>query len=333
MTLSNATGLIDRINPELIPFSHVENKGAYSTVADLPGMVNDAFFLVLIISVALLVLVTFFMVYFAIRYRKKKNPTATEVKEPLMLEIAWTVIPTILVSVMFYVGWINFVSLRDTPDNAMPVKVTARMWSWQFEYENGLKSPALYVPSGKSVKLTLTSQDVIHSLFIPEFRLKEDAVPGMETFLWLVSASEGEYDIFCAEYCGRGHSSMNSKVIVLSEADFSTWYSSAEKKESSDVAPDSVMELLDDNGCLECHSTDGTRIEGPTFKALFGREETVITDGKERIITVDEAYIRKSIFYPDADVVKSYADVMPSYEGELSEEEISAIIQYLKDLK
>lgn len=325
--------LVDNINPDLVPLSHLENKGAYSSVQNLATLVNDAFYLVLIISVVLLTLVTFFMVYFAVRYRRKKNPVPREVKEPLLLEITWTVIPTILVLIMFYVGWINFVPLRRAPQGAMPVQVTARMWSWQFEYENGLKSPTLNVPAGKAIKLLLNSKDVIHSLFIPDFRIKEDVVPGLENYLWLNAEKEGEFDIFCAEYCGRGHSSMSSKVIVMAKKEFHEWYEREEEVHEIPGVPHEAAELIEDNGCLDCHSMDGSANVGPTFKGLFGRKEIILSKGKKAEIIVDESYIRKSILHPAADIVEGYPDVMPSYDGELSDKELNAVIEYVKGLK
>jgi cytochrome c oxidase subunit 2 len=314
----------------IIPFCHVPNQGSYSTVPDLAAKVDDAFMLVLVISVVLLVLVTSFMIYFAIKYRASKNPKAQEVKESLLLEITWTVIPTILVFIIFYVGWVNFVSMRRTPENSMPVKVVARMWSWSFEYENGLKSDVLRVPVGRPVSLSLTSNDVIHSLFIPELKLKEDAVPGMETSMWVFSDRQGEYDIVCAEYCGLRHSYMKSKVLALSEKEFNNWYESGDKKET---APSDVISVLEEYGCLDCHSTDGSVVVGPSFKGIYGRTTTVISNEMEHALVSDDVYLTRSILYPDKDIVKGYSEGMPSFEGEISEEELKLIINYLKGIK
>jgi len=313
-----------------IPFCHAPNKGSYSTVPDLAGKVNEASVLVLVISIVLLAVVTFFMIYFAVKYRASKNPVSKKVKESLWLEITWTVIPTILVFIIFYVGWENFISMRRTPDNSMPVKVVARMWSWSFEYENGLKSDLLRVPVGRPVKLSITSTDVIHSLFIPELRLKEDAVPGMVTSMWLFSDRQGEYDILCAEYCGQRHSYMMSKVIAMEPDEFSAWYESSDKKAD---APADVASILDDHGCLDCHSTDGSVIVGPTFKGIYGRKTIVISNGKEQELVADDVYLKRAILYPDKDIVKDYPEGMPSFEGEISEEELKLIIEYLKGLK
>ena len=313
-----------------IPFCHAPNKGSYSTVPDLAGKVNEAFVLVLVISIVLLAVVTFFMIYFAVKYRASKNPVSKKVKESLWLEITWTVIPTILVFIIFYVGWENFISMRRTPDNSMPVKVVARMWSWSFEYENGLKSDLLRVPVGRPVKLSITSTDVIHSLFIPELKLKEDAVPGMETSMWIFSKNQGEYDILCAEYCGQRHSYMMSKVIAMSTDEFNTWYASGDKEEAA--SPD-VESILDDNGCLDCHSSDGSVIVGPTFKGIYGRKTMIISNGKEQELVADDVYLKKSILYPDKDIVKGFPEGMPSFADEISEKELKLIIEYLKGLK
>ena len=313
-----------------IPFCHAPNKGSYSTVPDLAGKVNEASVLVLVISIVLLALVTFVMIYFAIKYRASKHPVSQKVKESLWLEITWTVIPTILVFIIFYVGWENFISMRRTPENAMPVKVVARMWSWSFEYENGLKTDVLRVPVGRPVRLSITSRDVIHSLFIPALKLKEDAVPGLQTSMWIFSKDQREYDILCAEYCGLRHSQMMSKVIAMIPEEFSTWYASGDKKAD---APADVASILDDHGCLDCHSTDGSVIVGPTFKDIYGRKTFVISNGKEQELVADDVYLKRAILYPDKDIVKDYPEGMPSFEGEISEEELKLIIEYLKGLK
>jgi cytochrome c oxidase subunit 2 len=173
---------------------------------------------------------------------------------------------------------------------------------------------------------------VIHSLFLPDFKIKEDAVPGMETSMWVMSNKTGEHEILCAEYCGKGHSFMSSTVKFMPEEDFKEWYMSGADKKAKEILPAPATNLLDESGCLECHSTDGSMLVGPSFKGLFGRRETVITDGIEREVYVDEKYLRKSVLYPDTDIVKDYPDIMPSYEGELSDEEIQLIIQYVKTL-
>ncbi|MGE5238607.1 MAG: cytochrome c oxidase subunit II [Chloroflexota bacterium] len=291
------------------------------------GKVETAFLVVVGISVALLVIVTVVMIFFLIRYNRTRHPRSEEVKERLSLEVVWTVVPLALVLVMFYFGWVDFEYVRNPPENAMSVNVTARQWSWFFEYENGRKSDLLRVPIGKPVKLILTSEDVIHSLYIPAFRIKEDCVPGMKTHLWFNARELGSYDIFCTEYCGLGHSHMRSKVIVVSDHDFDKWYTAAEVTGPGEKG----LAILKEKGCLGCHSTDGSRKVGPTLKGILGHKVRVLTGGEEHDVTADEAYIKRSILHPEADVVKGYPPIMPTIS--LTAEELQTLTDYLKTLK
>ncbi len=187
------------------------------------------------------------------------------------------------------------------------------------------------MPLGRPVKLAITSADVVHSLFIPAYRIKEDAVPGMETHLWFLPDEIGAYDLFCTEYCGPGHSGMITKVNVLSPEDFDTWYGSAEKPAASaHQAPDGAQ-LIQEKGCIACHSLDGSAKVGPTFKGLFGRKETVVASGKERTITVDEGYIMRSIKDPAADIAKGFPPIMPAIP--MSDDEMRELVEHLKTLK
>ena len=291
------------------------------------GKVESAFLFIVVTSVILLAIVTFLMILFLIKYNVKRHPQHEKVKESLSLEITWTVIPTLLVLMMFYFGWVDFQYIRNPPKDAIPVDVIARQWSWHFEYENGRQSDVLRVPVGKPIKLIMTSQDVIHSLFIPAFRIKEDCVPGMKTHLWFNANELGSYDIFCTEYCGVGHSHMLSKVIVMPENDFEQWYKTIEVSAPSDMG----MKLLRDKGCLGCHSTDGTSKIGPTFKDIFGRKVTVFTNGKERVVTVDEEYLKRSVLQPGVDIVKGYSPIMPTIP--VTSQELETIVDFLKTLK
>lgn len=289
--------------------------------------VESTFSFILVTEVILLSVVTFAMIFFVLRYNKRRNPRAENIEGGPALEIIWTAIPTLLVLIMFYVGWRNFVSIRNVPESAMSINVMSRQWSWQFTYENGKQSETLRVPVGMPVKLVLHSQDVLHCLYVPAFRIKEDCVPGLETYLWFTAKDIGSYDIFCTEYCGLGHSGMISKVIVMSDKDFQTWL---ESKEEAGMAGQGLR-LLQEKGCLGCHTTDGTPKTGPTFKGLLGRKVTVVTGGKERTVTADEEYIRRSILEPQADMVKGYPPVMPKLP--VSEDELKTIIGYLNELK
>jgi cytochrome c oxidase subunit 2 len=291
------------------------------------GKVDESFFYIVAISVVLLVAVTIVMIFFLFRYNRKKHPEPEAVSEPLWLEIIWTVIPTALALSMFYFGWVNFEFIRTPPKDAMTVNVIGREWSWIFTYDNGKQGDVLRVPLNKPVKLILTSADVIHSLYIPAFRIKEDCVPGMKTYLWFNADESGTYDIFCTEYCGVGHSHMLSKVIVMPVAEYEKWYSAAEAGGSAAEG----KRLVQEKGCLGCHSTDGSRKVGPTFKGLYGREEEVITDGKEREIRVDDEYIRNYISHPNVDIVKGYPPIMPVIP--MTETELKSMVEYLKTVK
>jgi cytochrome c oxidase subunit 2 len=309
----------------------------------LASPADSVFFFILGIAVTFLFVNTAVMIYFVIRYNRKRNPNAEEVKENLTIEVLWTVVPTILVMIIFFVGWKGFQYMRTVPPDAMPVKVTARQWSWTFDYENGKETNVLKVPIRKPIKLIITSADVLHSLYIPAYRIKEDCVPGMETHLWFLPDELGSYDLFCTEYCGVEHSSMITTVEVLSETDFDAWYQSKEKIGEAGAAKTGVAgvksekahsgsELLTVKGCLACHTTDGTPKIGPTFKGIFGKKETVVRDGKEREVVVDEAFIKQSILQPEIDRVKGFPPIMPSHKGVLTDVEIESIIEYLKTL-
>lgn len=298
---------------------------------NLSSSVDSVFLFIVGISLVLLVGITGTMIWFAVRYRRSKHPRAENIEGNLALEIAWTVLPTLLVLAIFWVGWKGFVFMRTVPEDAMLVKVTARMWSWHFTYENGASGDVLKLPVNRPVKLSITSADVLHSLSIPAFRVKEDAVPGRENYLWFQPDVTGTYDLFCTEYCGTGHSAMVTTVVVMPEQDFDSWYRAAQSQAGDGSVPDGAK-LFAEKGCIACHSIDGSPKVGPSLKGVFGHRMTVVTGGKERQITADEAYLRKSLTDPAADVVKGFPPIMPSQKGILSDAEINALIEYLKTL-
>jgi cytochrome c oxidase subunit 2 len=296
-------------------------------------VVDQIFFYLLAITVFLLGLITFLMVYFVIRYRKKRNPQPVEVEENIWLEVIWTVVPTLIVLAMFYYGLTGFNFLKKAPADAMKVKVTARQWSWLFEYENGLKNTELKVPVGKPVKLLLTSQDVIHGFYVPAFRIKQDVVPGMTNTLWFQATEVGTFDLLCTQYCGLQHANMMSKIVVLPVEEFNQWYQKGKEKTETTREKSRGAQLFEEKGCMVCHSLDGSPRLGPTVKGLFGKTVIVTTDGKERKVMADEAYIRTSLLEPNTDVVKGFPPVMPSQKGLLTEREMEDIILYLKEVK
>lgn len=299
--------------------------------------VDKAFLIIVGISFLFLIGLTLTMLYFAYKYNHKRNPQATQIKGSTKLEIIWTVIPVILVLVMFYYGWAGWAPMRTAPKDSFNIQVNSRMWNFTFQYENGKISDTLFVPLNKPVKLNLVSLDVIHSLYIPSFRVKEDVVPGREKFAWFIPQREGTYELFCAEYCGLNHSYMYNWVKVLPEQKFNEWYVDTTKRvdvAAVDSPTANGQRIMKNIGCFACHSVDGTKLVGPTFKGLYGHTATVITGGNERQLTVDDEYIKRSIYDPNADVVKGFnKGLMLPYKGQLSDDDVSQIIEYLKTLK
>jgi cytochrome c oxidase subunit 2 len=195
----------------------------FDDVSNFVNSVDGTFLFTLIVSVFFLVLITVLMIFFVIKYSRKRNPKATNIHGNTWLEIAWTGIPTILVLIMFWYGWQGYLEMANVPEDAMPVKVTAQMWKWSFQYEDGKTTDSLYVPVNKPIKLILHSNDVNHSFFIPAFRLKKDVFPNRERITWFIAKETGEYDIACSEYCGLNHSYMYSKIFVLPREEFKNW--------------------------------------------------------------------------------------------------------------
>jgi len=300
--------------------------------------VNQAFMIILGISILFLVTLTVLMIVFIYRYNKKRHPEAIQNEGSTRLEVLWTVIPLILVMVMFYFGWMGWKPMKNPPEDGMHVKTTARMWKFGFDYGNGKITDTLYVPLGEPVILDLVSLDVVHSLYIPAFRVKEDVVPGREKQMWFIPGTEGEFDLFCTEYCGLQHSYMITTVRVMPKEEFDAWKSDTttvvETAQVAETSPaDRGYQVLVKNGCNACHSSDGSKIVGPSYLGLWGHTVTVETDGKKREVTADADYIKRSIYDPNADVVVGYnKGLMLSYKDLVSEQEVELIIEYLKSL-
>lgn len=305
---------------------------AQSTVA----AVDTAFIFIIAFAFLLFALIIFLMLYFVVRYHRSRNPAAEETRAHPWMEVGWIAAALVLVLLMFFSGLTGFQFLRRPPSGAMKVTVTARQWSWLFQYENGHRSTELVVPQGSPVALALVSQDVIHSFYVPDFRIKQDVVPGMTTRAWFQADAPGEHDILCAEYCGLEHSRMMSRVVVVPESDFAKWYAGDDDAipgvESLEKSPTGAK-LLRIKGCLDCHSVDGTRGIGPTFKGLYGSRVEVTTAGRKRTVDADADYCRRSMLDPGADVLAGYRDIMPSEKGKLTEAELAEIITALEGLK
>lgn len=290
--------------------------------------VDFSLYLILAISIFFLVSITAVMIYFLFRYSKKNNPVATNIEGSHTLEIIWTVIPTILVLIMFWYGWTGYRPMLTAPDDAMEIEAVGQMWKWTFNYENGKSCDSLVIPIDKSIKLNLVSKDVLHSLYIPAFRLKQDVVPGKELSMWFIGQKLGKYDIMCAEYCGQLHSYMLSSVSVVEESEYEEWLVST--PDTSDEHPG--LTLMKKNACLSCHTQDGTRLVGPSFKGLLGKTETIIIEGNDQEITVDGDYIRNKIKNPTNSLVKSYqSGLMPLLP--LTDDEINLMVEYISGIK
>jgi cytochrome c oxidase subunit 2 len=299
---------------------------------------NASFNLMLWVSLAFIVGLSITMLYFVFRYNRKKHPKADQIEGSIPLEIVWTVIPILLALLMFWYGWSGWTPMNKPPKDALNVTTMARMWSFTFLYENGKQSPDLVVPVNKAVNIKLVSLDVLHSLYIPEFRVKSDIIPGREKTMWFRSDREGEYNLFCAEYCGLRHSYMSSNVRVLPQDEFDKWYSEATLAADSTAARGAKpgaegLAVIKNNGCTACHSTDGSKIVGPSFLNLYGSQRTVMKGGNAVTLTADDEYIKRSIYEPSAETVQGYPEgVMQSYKGVISEEDVAKIIDYMKTL-
>ena len=222
--------------------------------------------------------------------------------------------------------------MRNVPKDAMEINAIGRMWEFEFDYGDGkISKDTLVLPLGKAIKLNLISEDVNHSLFIPAFRIKEDMVPGYNNFMWFIPTKEGSFDILCAEYCGLMHSAMLGKAVVKSEQEYTNWL--AELKITDKNAEPAGLKILKENSCLSCHSLDGSRLVGPSFKGLYGSDKTVETDAGEQTVEAMEEYIKDAIFNPNKEVVKGYPKgVMQPYTDVVSEEDVEKITEYLKTI-
>ncbi len=313
------------------------NNQDFTQASNFVSGVDTAFIVILGISFVILIGLTVVMLVFIYKYNKKRHPKPTQIKGSVRLEILWTVIPFIITMLMFYFGWVGWKPMTRAPKDAMEVTVYGRMWNFSFEYENGRRTDTLYLPKDKPVKLNLVAMDVIHSLYIPAFRVKQDMVPEKKNnFMWFEPQREGTYELFCAEYCGLKHSYMYTAVKVLQDRLFTSWMTDTTQVAQAAVESPAATgkRIMQNIGCFACHTLDGSKLVGPSFKGIWGEEQTVVTDGQERQVKVDEDYINRSIYEPNADVVKGFnKGLMLSYKGQLSDDDVANIIAYLKTVK
>ncbi|MCX5659444.1 MAG: cytochrome c oxidase subunit II [Planctomycetota bacterium] len=303
--------------------------------------IDFLFYFIYWISAAAFILIIAAMIYLVLRYRHRpgapeRPPGAAPAAHSTTLELTWSIVPSIAMAFMFWYGFRGFVDMNTPPDYAMEVQVTGIKWAWTFTYPNGASSPDLHVPKDRAVKLILSSQDVIHSIFVPAFRMKKDVVPGRYNIIWVKAdadapvRSDGQnyFDLYCTEYCGTNHSNMRSRVFVHDSTSFTKWLDEAANWIKDAKPVDAGKRLYNEKGCAQCHSTDeGKVIVGPSFKNNYGHIHDM-RDGSK--VTVDENYIRESILVPGAKVRAGFENVMPSFQGRLKDIEITAIIEWLK---
>ena len=294
----------------------------------LAPSVDGLFLYLLAVSVFFIVGISFTLLLFAVKYRRKSEadrPPAIE--GSLTLELAWTIIPTLLTVVMFLWGTSLYFSMNRAPDNAMEVHVVAKRWMWKLQHMTGQREiNELHVPVGVPVKLIMTSEDVIHSFFVPAFRMKRDVLPGRYSMAWFQATKTGTYHLFCAEYCGTKHSGMIGEVVVLEPDDYQTWLAGGVAGTSLAA---SGQKLFQDLNCITCHRA-GAEGRGPNLEGLFG--STVKLQTGETVVA-DESYIRESILSPAAKIVAGYQPIMPTYQGQVNEEQILQLLAYIQSLK
>lgn len=274
------------------------------------------------------------LIYFAFRYRRKKG--AEDVETPYItsnkvLEGVWVAIPTILVMSIFIYGYMVWEDMRTPLPDAQEIHVTARQWLFKFTYPDGRETVNdLRIPAGQAVKLTMTSEDVIHAFFVPELREKMDILPGRYTYLWFKPERIGTYTIYCTQYCGVGHSQMTATLYVMEPHEYQEWAAKqVEEAEKTMPLAQKGKNLIEQSGCLACHSTDGAIKVGPSFKDLFG-SSVRLSDG--RTVMADADYIRESVLDPGAKIVAGFKNLMPTFRGILKDDDITAIIAYMQTL-
>jgi cytochrome c oxidase subunit 2 len=274
-------------------------------------------------------LISAILIFFVIRYRRR---TPYEIPRPIAgshkLETLWTVIPFLISMTIF--GWAAKVYFDQSspPKNAMEVYVVGKQWMWKIQHSTGQREiNELHVPIGKKIKLIMTTEDVIHDFFVPAFRVKSDVVPGKYTTLWFEATKTGKFDFYCAEYCGMNHSGMIGSVVVMESREFDNWLSGNTSNTTPAVAGQQLFQTL---GCVSCHGATGEGGRGPALNGLFGRETQLVGGQK---ITADEAYIRESILNPQAQLVDGFGPIMPTFQGQISEDQLVQLLAYIKSLQ
>jgi len=281
------------------------------------------------VTVFFTLLISIILVFFVIRYRRR---TPYEIPRPIAgshkLETLWTVIPFVIAMTMFAWGARVYFEQYSPPENAIEIYVVGKQWMWKVQHSTGQREiNELHIPVGRKVKLIMTSEDVIHDFFVPAFRMKADVVPGRYTSEWFEATKPGTYHLFCAEYCGMNHSGMIGSVIVMEPREFDNWLSGNAGNQTPAVAGQQLYQSL---GCVSCHGANGEGGRGPTLAGLFGRQ-TLLSTGQT--VRADEAYIRESIINPQAKLVAGFGPIMPTFQGQVSEDQLVQLLAFIKSLQ
>ena len=281
------------------------------------------------VTVFFTLLISSILVFFVIRYRRR---TPYEIPRPIAgshkLETLWTVIPFVIAMTMFAWGASVYFEQYSPPKNAIEIYVVGKQWMWKIQHSTGQREiNELHIPVGRKVKLIMTTEDVIHDFFVPAFRIKADVVPGRYTSEWFEATKPGTYHLFCAEYCGMNHSGMIGSVIAMEPREFDNWLSGNTGNQTPAVAGQQLYQSL---GCVSCHGANGEGGRGPTLAGLFGRQ-TLLSTGQT--VRADEAYIRESIINPQAKLVAGFGPIMPTFQGQVSEDQLVQLLAFIKSLQ
>jgi len=292
--------------------------------------VDELFLSLVAISLFFGLLVAGMIIVFMIRYRRRHDDErAPDIHGSLLLEAVWTAIPLAIALGIFAWGASLFAAIRRPPNDALRVSVVGKQWMWKVQHLEGKREiNELHVPVGRSVELVMTSEDVIHSFFVPAFRVKMDVVPGRYSTMWFEATKAGTYHLFCAEYCGTLHSEMIGRIVAMDPADFQAWLAGQEPGKPTISMVDAGQALFASQGCASCHT--GTSARGPSLAGIVGSQQK-LADG--RTVVVDDAYLRQSILDPSAHVVQGYEPLMPTYQGLIGEEDLMRLIAYIRSLE
>lgn len=307
----------------------------YQGSSTISNEVDALFSFLIYSSIVFLCIVIFLMIFFSLKYKHREGTekdTTSGVDHNLKLELVWSIIPTILVMVVFVWGFNVYLKMNIAPKDALEIKVTGQKWFWTFDYPEGASLVnELVAPVGKPVKLLMSSKDVIHSFFVPDFRIKMDVLPNRYTITWFEATNTGSFNLFCTEFCGTGHSEMIGKVRIVTVAEYNEWLESNTMLASANMPPEELGEaLFTKKACKTCHSVEGKTLTGPHLNGIFGSEVDIVGGGK---VVIDENYIRESLLNPQASIVAGYQPVMPTFQGILKDREIDALIAYIKSIK